>query len=79
MLHHWRTWKRVPEEDFNEVFFFFFLKNLEILNFFKELKILIDDFFFFFLKQPKKYEPNAPSPKALFENFLLFFFFLEKI
>ena len=28
--------------------FFFFLKNLEILNFFKELKILIDDFFFFF-------------------------------
>ena len=51
---------------------FFFLKNLEILNFFKELKILIDDFFFFW-KQPKKYEPNAPSPKALFENFLLFF------
>ena len=48
---------------------FFFLKNLEILNFFKELKILIDVFFF---KQPKKYEPNAPSPKAFFENFLLF-------
>ena len=41
--------------------FFFF--NLEILNFFKELKILIDVFFF---KQPKKYEPNAPSPKALY-------------
>ena len=32
---------------------------------------MIDDFF---LKQPKKYEPNAPSPKAFFENFLLFFF-----
>ena len=30
-----------------ENFEFFFLKNLEILNFFKELKILID---FFFLK-----------------------------
>ena len=45
---------------------------MEILNFFKELKILIDDFLFF--KQPKKYEPNAPSPKAFFENFLLFLF-----
>ena len=49
---------------------FSFLKNLEILNFFKELKILIDDFFW---KQPKNYEPNAPSPKAFFENFLFFF------
>ena len=48
---------------------FFFLKNLEILNFFKELKILI----FFFWKKPKKYEPNAPSPKAFFENFVFFF------
>ena len=46
------------------------MKNLEILNFFMELKILID----FFFKQPKKYEPNAPSPKAFFENFLFFFF-----
>ena len=54
-----------------KIFFFFF--NLEILNFFKELKILIGDFFFF-LKQPKKYEPIAPSPKAFFENFLFFFF-----
>ena len=41
--------------------FFFFFFNLGILNFFKELKILIGDFFFF-LKQSKKYEPNAPSP-----------------
>ena len=41
----------------------FFLKILEILNFFKELKILIN---VFFLNQPKKYEPNAPSPKAFF-------------
>ena len=49
------------------------MKILEILNFFKELKILID--WFFFLKQPKKYEPNAPSPKAFFENFLLLFLF----
>ena len=75
------------------------MKNLEILNFFKELKIWIFFFceefgnleffkgienfdwwfFFFFWKQPKKYEPNAPSPKAFFENFLLFFFsFLER-
>ena len=36
-------------------------------------------FFFFFWKQPKKYEPNAPSPKAFFENFLLFFFLNMKI
>ena len=47
----------------------FFLKNLEILNFFKELKILN-----FFLKKPKKYESNAPSPKAFFENFVFFYF-----
>ena len=59
------------KKNLTKIFFFFF--NLEILNFFMELKILID--FFFFWKQPKKYEPNAPSPKALFENFLLFFFF----
>ena len=31
------------------IFFFFFL-NLENLNFFKELKFLIDDFLFFILK-----------------------------
>ena len=60
----------VPEEEFNEDFFFwiwktwifrrkwkfwffFFLKNLEILNFFKELKILIGFFFFFFWKIKK--------------------------
>ena len=53
----------------NENFdFFFFLKNLEILNFFKELKIWI-----FFWKKPKKYESNAPSPQAFFENFVFFF------
>ena len=54
--------------------FFFFWKNFGNLEFFKELKILMD-FFFFFWKQPKKYEPNALSPKALFEKFLFFFFF----
>ena len=37
-----------------ENFDFFFLKNLEILNFFKELKILID-FFFFFWKIKKSW------------------------
>ena len=67
----WRNWKFW-------LIIFFFLKNLEVLNFFKELKILIGDFFFF-LKQPKKYEPNAPSPKAFFENFLFFFFFLKDL
>ena len=33
----------VPEEEFNEDFFFFL--NLENLNFSKELKILINEFF----------------------------------
>ena len=47
--------------------------NLECL---KELKILID--VFFFLKQPKKYKPNAHSPKALFWEFPSFFFFFLK-
>ena len=82
---------------FSFFFFFFLLKNVDILNFFKELKILNFIFFiffwkiwkswifsrnwkfwlmiFFFWKQPKKYEPNARSPKAFFENFLLLFFF----
>ena len=70
----WKIWKSwILSRNWKNLIDDFFLKNLEILNFFKELKILIGDFFFF-LKQPKKYEPNAPSPKAFFENFLLFFF-----
>ena len=80
-------------------FFLFFWKILEILNFLKELKILIDDFFFFFgkiwkswifsrnwkfwliffFKQPKKYESNAPSLKALYWKFPSFFFFEKPI
>ena len=35
-------------ENFFSFFSFFFLKNLGVLNFFMELKILIDDFFFIF-------------------------------
>ena len=58
-----------------KIFFFFF--NLKILNFFKELKILIGDFFLF-LKQPKKYKPNAPCPKDFFWKFPFFFVFFEK-
>ena len=54
-----------PLENMEEDHSFLFLKK-------KELKFLN---FFFFWKQPKKYEPNAPSPKALFENFLLLFYF----
>ena len=85
--------------------FFFFLKNLEILNFcfmiffffWRNWKFWLIIFFywkfwkswifsknwkfwlifFIFGKQPKKYEPNAPSPNALFENLLFFFFFLK--
>ena len=30
--------------------------------------------FYLFFIQTKKYEPNAPSPKAFFENFFFFFF-----
>ena len=58
---------------------FFFLKNLEILNFLKELKFLN---FFFFWKQPRKYEPNAPSPKAFLKISFFFFslsFFLKDL
>ena len=54
-----------------EIFFFLIWKSW---IFFKELKILIGDFCFFF-KQPKKYEPNALSPKAIF----YFYFFFRKI
>ena len=68
MLHHWRMWKRIIAfcswRRIQWRFFFFFL-NLEILNFFKEFENF-DWWFFFFLKQPKKYELNAPSPKAFF-------------
>ena len=42
-----------------KIFFFEGIGNFDWWIFLKELKILIDDFF---LKQPKKYEPNAPSP-----------------
>ena len=70
--------------DFFFLFFIFFIiiffeKNLEILNFFwRNWKFWLM-IFFFFLKQPKKYKPNAPSPKAFFENFLLLFFFFFEI
>ena len=33
-----------------------------------------ENFVFFFGKKPRKYEPNAPSPEAFFENFVFFFF-----
>ena len=58
-------------------FFFFFFEKFGNLEFFQGIENF-DWWFFFFWKQPKKYEPNAPSPKALFENFLLFFFFFGK-
>ena len=52
---------------------FFFFEKFRNLEFFQGIENF-DWRFFFFLKQPKKYEPNALSPKALFE----FFFFFEK-
>ena len=57
--------------------FFFFFEKFRNLEFFQG----IENFewrFFFFLKQPKKYKPNAFSPKALFE-FFFFFFFLKNL
>ena len=50
-----------------------FFENFGNLEFFQGIENF--DWFFFFWKQPKKYEPNAPSPKAFFENFLLLFLF----
>ena len=56
-------------------FFFFFWKKFGNPEFFwRNWKFWL--MIFFFLEQPKKYKPNAPSPKAFFENFL--FFFLER-
>ena len=68
-------------ENFLFLFLFFFWKFWKSWIFEGIWKNLIDEIFFFFVfwKWPKKYEPNAPSPKAFFENFLLlFFFFFEK-
>ena len=60
--------------------FFFFFEKFGNLEFFQGIENFDWWFFFFFWKQPKKYEPNAPSPKAFFENFpffFLFFFFFK--
>ena len=50
------------------------LKNMEEDHSFLFLKKNLMKIFFFFWKQPKKYEPNIPSPEALFEIFLFFLF-----
>ena len=64
---------------FLSLFFFFFLKNFEILNFFKELKILIDDFFFFFFfgsnLRSMSSMPLVPRPFLK----ISFFFFLKDL
>ena len=69
----WRNWKFWLVN-------FFFLKNLEILNFFKELKILIDDFFFFFEINLGSTSPMplVPRPFWKFPSFFFFFFFFER-
>ena len=78
------NWLNVaPQENMEKDHSFLFLKkNLMKIFFFEKFGNLeffqgIENFvwWFFFFKQPKKYEPNARNPKALFENFLLFFFF----
>ena len=50
---------------------FFFFEKFRNLEFFQGIENF--EFFFFFWKKPKKYEPNALSPKAFFENFVFFF------
>ena len=62
---------------FSFFLFFFFFEKFGNLEFFQGIWKFWLMIFFFFWKQPKKYEPNAPSPKAFFENFLLFFFFKD--
>ena len=59
-----------------KIFVFFFLCFFDFgkLEFFEGIENFDWWIFFFFWKQPKKYEPNASSPKALFENFSFFFF-----
>ena len=70
----WRSWIFLKELKIliDEFFFFHFFWIFFRRNWKFWLMI-------FFWKQPKKYKPNAPSPKALFENFLLFFFFLKNL
>ena len=53
-----------------KIFFFFLIWKSWIFS--RNWKFWLVIFFFF--KQPKKYEPNALSPKALFENFIFLFF-----
>ena len=55
---------------------FFLLKNLEILNFLKELKILINDFFFGSNLRSTSPMPLVPRP-FLKISFFFFFFFLK--
>ena len=80
-----------PKAFFENFPFFFFFENFVNLEFFHGIEIFYWWFFFekfrnleffqgienleFFWKKPKMYEPNAPSPKAFFENFVFFFFF----
>ena len=77
-----------------KIFYFFFwiwktwifrrnwkFSNLEILNFFKELKILIDDFFFESNLRSTSPMPLVPRPflkiSSFFFYFLFFYFFLK--
>ena len=58
--------------------FFFFWIFWKSWIFSRNWKFLLMIFFFFW-KQPKKYKPNAPSPKALLKiSFFFFFFFFER-
>ena len=61
-----------------KIFFFFEFGKLEFFQGIENFDWRIIFFFFFnFWKQPRKYEPNAPSPRALLK--ISFFFFFWKI
>ena len=65
---NWKFW----------IFFFFFWKNLEILNFWTNLK-KFDwwNFFFFFESGLRSTSPMPLACKPFFFSFFLFFFFFE--
>ena len=73
----WKIWKSwIFSWNWKFWLIFFFFEKFRNLEFFQGIENF--EFFFFFWKKPKKYEPNAPTPKALFENFLLLFFLFER-
>ena len=80
----WKIWKSwILSRNWKNLIDDFFLKNLEILNFFKELKILIDFFFFFeiwrFVHYQKSEEDEDEDGVKVMKIYSWSFFFFEKL